>query len=163
MNRKTEDKAETLKLPADMRLTERSWKVQRLGWSLLVIYIVMAAIGLFGTGVLSNKRVQSADYSIKYERFGRYEMPQEFRILAPAVNGQVEISVPQEFTGHYGIASITPEPQSQSIRGGQIVLQFPADSTSLLVMQVEAEKPGLHSTTLAVNGKPFTISQFIYP
>lgn len=163
MNKKPDTSTHTLGLHENMVWTERSWKIQRLGWGLLVTYILMAALGVFGTGMASKKNIESDGYSVKYERFGRFEMPLEFRIQAPAVNGRVVVTVPQEFTGHYGIESITPEPETQSFRGGQIVLEFSADSPSLVVIQVEAEKPGLHSTTLSVNDKKFTISQFIYP
>lgn len=152
-----------LPIEEDLKWTERSWVIQRVGWVLLLLFVFGAALGVFGTGILSKVHKQSGEYSVDYERFGRYEMPQEIKIMAPAVNGKIVISVPQSFTENYEIPSSIPQPQNQVFNQTHITLEYPSNGPVLIMFEVEPEKIGSHSADFMINDKVFTISQFIYP
>src|SRR6478736_7285825 len=90
-----------LEIEEDLQLTEISWKIQRAGWVLLLLFVSSAALGVFGNGLLSKVHRQWNEYSVGYERFGRYEMPQQIKIIAPSKDGKVSLTIPQSFTELY--------------------------------------------------------------
>ena len=152
-----------LELEEDLKWTERSWVIQRVGWVLLLLFVTSAALGVFGTGIASKVHKQSGEYSVEYERFGRFQMPQEIKIMAPSRKGKVVITVPQTFTENYEIPSSIPQPQQQSFNNSLLTLEYPSNGPVLIMFEVEAEKTGNHTADLFVNDQVFSISQFIYP
>ncbi|HSB93027.1 MAG TPA: hypothetical protein VLC28_07925 [Flavitalea sp.] len=152
-----------LQLEQDLKWTERSWIIQRIGWGLLLSFVLLAALGAFGTGMLSKVHLQSGLYSVDYERFGRFQMPQEFKIMAHARNGKVVVKVPQSFTENYEISSSLPQPSQQLFDSSHIKLEYAANGSVLIMIEVEAEQTGTHNAALIINDQVFSISQFIYP
>jgi len=152
-----------LELEEDLKWTERSWVVQRIGWVLLLLFVGSAALGVFGTGILSKVHKQTGEYSVEYERFGRFQMPQEIKIMAPSRNGKVVITVPQSFTENYEIPSSIPQPQRQVFDNSHLTLEYPSNGPVLIMFEIEAEKTGSHTADFFVNEQVFSISQFIYP
>ena len=152
-----------LELEQDLKWTERSWIIQRIGWALLLLFVSSAALGLFGNGILSKVHEQSNEYSLEYDRYGRYEMPQQIKISAPSINDKVVLTVPQSFTENYDIQLLTPQPRIQLFDSSNIVMEFEAKGPVILMFEVEAQQSGRHQAEIFVNNKAFTISQFIYP
>jgi hypothetical protein len=152
-----------LELEEDLKWTEKSWIIQRIGWVLLLLFVGSAALGLFGTGILSKVHRQAGEYSVEYEQFGRFQMPQEIKIMAPSVNGKVVITVPQSFTENYEIPSSIPQPGRQVFENTNLKLEYPSNGPVLIMFEIEAEKTGSHNADLLVNDQVFSISQFIYP
>lgn len=163
VKQKTEHPDHKLPLDEDIRLTEMSWPVQRIGWALLLLFMLAAVAGLFGNGIFSEVKQHSGEYQIEYERFGRYEMPQQVTIRAKAVDGRVRLVVKQKFTEDYDIDLITPLPKTEHFEDDTIVLEFEANSMVTLVFMLEAQRPGTIKAPITVNGHPFTINQFVYP
>jgi hypothetical protein len=152
-----------LELEEDLKWTERSWVIQRIGWIMLLLFVGSAALGVFGTGILSKVHKQSGEYSVEYERFGRYQMPQEIKIMAPSRNGKIVITVPQSFTQNYEIPSSIPQPERQVFDNTHLRLEYPSNGPVLIMFEIEAEKTGTHTADFLVNDQVFSISQFIYP
>ena len=152
-----------LEIEEDLPWTERSWKIQRAGWVLLLLFVSSAALGVFGNGWLSKVHRQLNEYSVDYERFGRYGMPQQIKLMAPSKEGKVVFTFPQSFTELYEIQSITPQPYRQNFDQANITMEFAANAPVLLMLEIEAEKIGSHSVQFKINDQVFTISQFIYP
>ena len=152
-----------LQLEEDIKWTERSWIIQRIGWVLLLLFVLLAALGVFGTGVLSNVHKQSGEYSVDYERFGRFQMPQEIKIMAPSKKGKVVITIPQSFLKNYEIPSSIPQPTQQRFDSTHLILEYPSNGPALIMFEIEAEKTGNHTAEILINDQAFTFSQFIYP
>jgi len=47
----------------DMAFQRQEWKVQRLGWVLLSIFLFLAALGVFGSGAVATTSVSTGDYN----------------------------------------------------------------------------------------------------
>jgi hypothetical protein len=152
-----------LQLEEDIKWTERSWIIQRIGWVLLLLFVLFAALGVFGTGILSNVHKQSGEYSVDYERFGRFQMPQEIKINAPSKNGKVVITIPQSFLDNYEIPSSIPQPTRQDFDNTYLILEYPSNGPAHIMFEIEAEKTGNHTAEIIINEQVFTFSQFIYP
>ncbi|HEV2128712.1 MAG TPA: hypothetical protein VGR22_08850, partial [Thermomicrobiales bacterium] len=84
-----------LEVDEDIEFQEREWKVQRVGWALMLVVIVLALVGLFGTGPLSAVEREADDGTLvlEYQRFVRHGGRTTFSIAAAgsqAENGEIE-------------------------------------------------------------------------
>ncbi len=66
-----------IQLEDDIAFQRKSWLVERIGWGVMLTILVAALAGLFASGPLSSKNVESADSSaiVRYERFARAQAP----------------------------------------------------------------------------------------
>jgi len=118
MARDIEQVQHTIDMDEALPMHKIGWIVQRIGWVLVLLLLVLAALGLFGTGLLSHKQLQSGGNAIAYERFARYEANTALRFTAMHHNGEVMVQLPQQYLQHFTIESVIPEPQQvQSING----------------------------------------------
>src|SRR5687768_8105632 len=63
----------TMELDDKIDLQIRGWKVQRIGWVVILALMLAAALGVFGEGVISKKQVDLGNAQVTYDRFFRYE------------------------------------------------------------------------------------------
>jgi hypothetical protein len=68
---------------SELAFHQREWRLQRIGWGLLALFLLLALGGLFGDGPLSHSRDASAAGSVEYERFVRDGLATEL-IVTPA-------------------------------------------------------------------------------
>lgn len=153
----------SIEMDEAIQLHKIGWTVQRIGWVLILLLLVLAALGLFGTGPLSHKQLEAGGNAIAYERFARYEANTALRFTAVHRNGAVMVQIPQQYLRDFEIASIVPEPQEVQTINGYYVYRFAAVATLQIVMRGMHQQSGTVETTILVNNMPFTISQFIYP
>jgi hypothetical protein len=68
-----------LQITEDLDFQHRIWKLQRIGWAVMVLLILAAVLGLFGRGILSRAVVTDAQgqLSVEYSRFARFQAPVE--------------------------------------------------------------------------------------
>ena len=44
-----------LQIEEDIRLQEKGWRFQRWGWAFIFSMVILAALGLFGDGIISKR------------------------------------------------------------------------------------------------------------
>ena len=68
-------KIDDLQIDEDMEFQRRSWIVQRIGWAIFALVILLAALGLFGDGILSDTKAGQEEGALwlEYPRFERFE------------------------------------------------------------------------------------------
>lgn len=160
-----------LQIDEDMEFQRRSWMVQRVGWAMFAFVILLAALGLFGDGILSNARAgqQEAGLLLEYPRFERFE--NEFQIKlhadeAAAAGGEIRVRLDQNYLDLVEIDSISPEPDSEIKDAEGITYIFKASEASPFTAHfyIIPRKPGPLSGTFRLqNGETVRFSQFIYP
>lgn len=124
-----------LQVGQDLSFQEREWRIQRAAWILLAAIVVLALLGLFGTGPLSSTTAGSTDEGLKiaYERFVRHDGQTSVDIdVSPdqIANGQVEIWVSSSYLDSVDIERISPQPDQVRNEGDRLVYIFPAASTN---------------------------------
>lgn len=151
-----------LELDEDLRLHKKSWVIQRVGWVLLLVFVVAAALGLFGDGVLGKQKSKSGNATAEYDRFARYES--ETKILLESPDESINtLSLSQTYVEGMRIVRILPEPEINSGDGDDILYRFNGDHR-LVTVYVRPESPGSIRGKLAVNGNsPVNIFHFVYP
>ncbi len=149
----------------------KEWRVQRVGWVVLALVVVLALAGLFGTGPLSWSSVSADDGSVvvDYSRFGRDGGPTtlDVRVAPAAVDGdQVLVWVGHDLLRGLEIQQITPEPSSQTTVDGGVVLTFDVEIGAGLDASIAAtaDRPGFRRGTLGLVGQdPLELWQLFYP
>src|SRR5688500_16756978 len=86
----------TIEMDESMGLHKTGWAIQRVGWIVLFVIVVLAALGLFGSGILSQRTKEVSGNMIEYERYGRYENATYMHFKALAENGKAILIIPQQ-------------------------------------------------------------------
>lgn len=169
---KPDDNA-SIEIAEDMGFQAASWRVQRIGWILMLLIIAAALSGLFGGGVLSS--VQAGDASggllLDYERFVRRSAPQSLRLtLGPASrqsDSTVAAWIDRDWLERQHITSISPEPMSSVLDAGTITYTFLSRNLAEpLVVRVHLEALKFGKTTSRAGipaGPSVSFMQIAYP
>ena len=163
MNKAIERIKTSLEIEEDINLHITGWIVQRIGWFLMLVFLLSAALGLFGNGVLSHKRITTSGVTLQYEKFTRFENDTEIEIQADSQNGFIEVALSDQFTRHFKIDRIIPEPGDQKIIQRAKVFVFPAAGKGEITFFVMAREKGRLHTAISINGIDFQYTNFIYP
>jgi len=146
---------------------EHEWRIQRIGWCLLTIFLALAFAGLFGKGPLSHVRAENASGRIEYERFIRYGAPAEF-VVTPAgkaAHGISRVEIASSYLQAFRIERVTPEPTTVRIAGEQLVYEFATSAPGAAIsFEVDPRQLWRHRTLVRIDGgAPLELSQLTYP
>jgi hypothetical protein len=127
-------------LGENLPFQRREWRVQRFAWWLLGAFVLAAALGLFGNGVLSHAEARSADGSlaIGYERFLRSGTAMRLVVQVTA-SGAVELHVNRTYFENLKIDRITPEPETVAVGTDDVRLTFAAGAPGGRIILFDAE------------------------
>lgn len=165
MKDKVERVKSSLQIEEDIDLHVRGWILQRIGWGLMFTFLILAALGFFGDGILSQKEIITDDITVNFERFTRRESDTEIEIIASDRNGSIDVVLSPTFNKVYKIEQILPEPTSQEINNGNTVFEFPAKGQGQITMFLTIRKrvTGNNASAIKVNETDFELNNFIYP
>ena len=155
----------------DMRFQRREWAAQRISWTIMLLIVAGALVGLFATGPLSSTSATTAGGSLsaEYGRFARHEAYTDITLsvtTAAVEEGEARIFADDAFLNTWTIDSFTPEPDSTELADGGIVWSFPADlaTSGQITIRLQPERIGVRSGKIGLaNGELVTIRQLIYP
>ena len=160
-----------IELDQDLDFEYRQWRVQRAGWVVMVVIVVAALIGLFGTGPLSSSVAGSDDsVTVAYERFIRRQGEAELTIGiagGQATEGQVELWLDAAYHGEIQIQQISPEPEEVRSSGDRVTYVFAVDDPAAPVeMSIQFMSPdmGRLQGEVGIGDQPgVSFTQFSYP
>ncbi|OQP62250.1 hypothetical protein [Niastella populi] len=152
-----------LQLDENLHQHKKGWIIQKTGWAVLYAGLILAALGLFGTGVMSYRTQARNGNSIKYERFLRYESEAEMTFDIAEVEDTITLQIPQYYMEYIHLQSITPLPLGNQTIDGQTTYFFKGRGTASIHCGLMAKKAGSVTSTIVVNKTPFTITHQIYP
>jgi hypothetical protein len=157
----------------DTRFQEREWTVQRVGWVLLVAFVVAALLGFLGPGPLSHSQAESTNGTIhaEYYRFVRLGGAGTVTVtVAPSAIGPDSMDV--WWNGSYldetKVEGVTPEPDTVTAIGGRVRYTFAAESSDrpvVVTFDLTPDGMGSKSAEVAVGdgAEHLTFDQFVYP
>lgn len=164
-----------LQIEQDMAFQRRDWRVQRIGWAVMVLVVAASTAGLLGSGPLSRGRTEVPGVvSVDYQRFSRFQAPEELRVqVAPAATAapEVRLAVDRRFLDGAEIRSILPRPDRVESAGGDVTFVFPLARPGEgldVVFNLRSEHLGLARGRVGVvraDGPPATVEfrQVVYP
>lgn len=153
----------TLQLDDEIELHQTGWIIQRIAWALIVLLVIAAALGFFGTGPLSDKEVSDGENTIRFERFARYQSPMNLLIFTSGKGETVDIRLPQTYLNSLKLDKIIPAPSTQSVENGMAIFTFPIKGPATINFFIQPTKAGTLSGTLHINSSVFEIKHFVYP
>ena len=163
MNERIERTKTSLEIEEDIDLHVKGWILQRIGWAFMLAFLIAAALGLFGDGILSEKKVSQDNITLTYQRYQRHQTDVELCIRTTRSRGELHIVLPAGFTSNFEIEKIVPEPVSQKIENGSVINVFVSEGEGEITFFMKPMKRGSVDTSLEVNGTRFALSHYIYP
>ena len=152
-----------LEIDEDLQLHEKGWKFQRFGWLVIFALVAMAAIGAFGDGILSKKKLAANSTKIEYDRFHRQEAQMDLKVELQNADTAFTISFPNQYLKNFMVRSIMPEPREAKIANDEVNYYFSGQGQANVVFYLTPQKPGSINGLIRVNQNQFSLSHFIYP
>jgi hypothetical protein len=152
-----------LQLDENLEDHKQGWRVQKIGWTILYLGLILALLGFFGTGPFSYKTIFENGKSVEYERFLRYEGEAEMTFHVNAAKDTIRLEIPQKYLEYIDVKSLTPLPLGNLTINGITTYFFKALGTANIHCNLMAKKPGNITSTIKVDQTPFTINHQIYP
>ena len=161
-----------LELDDNPDFARRQYRVQQVGWVLLVLFLVAALAGVFGEGSLARVDRHGADgvVEIALQRFVRSQGNDTLTITVAggqASNGEVRVAIDTDWLDAVEISAISPEPVQFEAQGRQQILVFAVDDSNpplVVAMNYTPDYIGRKPITVAVGEHdPVHMWQVAYP
>lgn len=153
----------------DMAFQQKDWRVERIGWCVMGLLVVLACLGLFSDGPLSATTAhdEARQLTVEHERFYRYGAASDMRWKVPGTPGtETTIAVGQPFLEAFTLETVTPTPSRMSATPDGIQMTFSRQEGSSLeiLLALTPDKVGRAAFDIRLQGtQPVRISTFIYP
>jgi hypothetical protein len=168
----TVSRTEDIEVGCDLAFERRWWRIQRIGWFILVLLLIGGVVGLFGHGPLSKAtlNVPGSDLRICYQRLARRETPTalELRLGKTALaSGQLRLRLNQTLVEKMQLKQIVPAPlKAEPLADGvRFIFQTdPSRDSALVYFAENPTTPGFVDAEIAIDDEaPVHFRQFIYP
>jgi hypothetical protein len=151
---------------SDHRFHRNEWRVQRIGWVLVALFLAVAVAGLFGDGPLSRAHADNSAGRLDYERFTRFGLSTDLVVTpAASTHGVTRIQIGSDYLAAVRIEHITPEPAAVRLAGPNIIYEFAsATPGGVISFHITPQRLWRRSATITIDdGAPLHISQLTYP
>jgi hypothetical protein len=157
----------------DIEFQDKEWTAQRIGWAVMALLVLAAALGLLGnSGPLAQAERQAGDGSITvgYLRLDRHHSVGELTVDISAEfveNDEMSIWLDRDFASRLNITRIVPEPDQVLIEPERVVYAFAVgEHGSPLTVSISYEHDGFwqeEGRLGLVNGETVELTQFLFP
>jgi hypothetical protein len=151
---------------ADHRFHRSEWRIQRIGWVLVALFLALAGAGLFGNGPLSHAHADNGTGRLDYERFTRYGLSTDLLVTpASSTHGVTRVEISGDYLEAVRVEHITPEPAAVRLAGPNVIYEFASAAPGASIsFHVSPQRLWRHSATVTIDGgAPLEISQLTYP
>jgi hypothetical protein len=152
-----------LELDEDIQLASKSYPIQRVGWFILYVFLLLALLGFFGKGIVSEKKSVVDDKEIRYEKFGRNQMPMNLELMIPQIRDSIIISIPQEYFKYVQLRSVNPQPSKQEINDRSYNFTFIGNGELRAFVEIEPKIYGRINFTVKAGETSLPVTQYFYP
>jgi len=151
-----------LDIKEHLKMQESGWNFQRVGLYCILIFVLTAAVGLYGNGVSSKKTMTQGNTRIEFQQFFRQEAKMQLKISTDSHEKAI-ISFPTHYLNHFEIDAIVPEPSDSYFENGEIRYAFNGDDAMMITFYLVPQKVGKIRGSLRVNEDSFKIYHLIFP
>ncbi|HEX3159523.1 MAG TPA: hypothetical protein VHQ45_13460 [Gemmatimonadaceae bacterium] len=161
-----------LQIDQDLDFQRREWRVQRLGWWVMGLVLVLALGGAFGRGPLAHATLGTpgGPLRVEYDRLARHGAKSELRLhLGPAAvsDGVARVWLDREWVDGADVEDIQPVPERVIVAGDRLVYEFQVGSaTAASVIRFALRPDAMWRRELRVgltDGPTLAATQFVYP
>lgn len=158
-----------LQIHDNHRFQRTEWRVERVGWALLTLFLLAGLVGLLGTGPVSWGSVTSENRVIRleYQRVTHLESDDSLTFaLSPSAveDGTATVHLTGEWLSSVDVTGIAPEPAEQVALPDGVALQFAvAEAPTTVAVTYRAQNFGSLSGSLAADGDRLSFTQLVLP
>lgn len=162
----------SLEIDQDLEFQRKAWVAQRVGWALMALFVLAAAVGLLGAGPLSHARAAIPGVmTLEYERFARFESSETLtvRLDSAATAGEVvRLSLNREFLDSAKIETVLPPPARVESAAGRLIYVFAMGEPRVplvVTFTFEPQDIGVHEGIVRLESRDARIAfrQLVYP
>ena len=160
-----------IQLNEDVAFLRREWRAQRIGWIGMAVVLVLALLGLFGRGPISDAQIGDRNsFGVDYQRIVRHGAQTELEFhVAPALQSDstFRIYLSQEYLKQFAVGHIVPEPSASGTAGALVFYEFARPNSrqaGRIVMSLTPVGLWRRGATVGVPGaSALRFSQFVLP
>ena len=160
-----------LEINQDLSVQERMWKIQRVGWAIMLVVIFLGLIGLFGHGPISwtSAGNKAQGFWVEYERFVRNQSQSTLLIHLPTMNGSDRVSfwLNDTFVAGVEIQHMTPAPRATAEMDHGVLYEIDLvdkQEQVLIILPLIHQRSGWLAGELRSPGAvPVKFTQLVYP
>jgi hypothetical protein len=94
----------------------RNWQVQRAGWALMALVVLLGLAGMFGRGPLTRRDASAPGLTLQYQRVLRLEATESLEFTLEARRaGAAGLELDSGFVSRTEIQRIIPDPREISV------------------------------------------------
>ena len=152
-----------LEIDEHLPMQETGWKIQLAGLIFIFTLVFTAAIGLYGDGLASTKKLVNNNVVIEYQRFYRFESSMDIKVNVGSAVNDVVVSFPAEYLKNLHVESIVPEPDGNAFKNHRVEYTFKGKDSMFITFYFVPQKAGTLKGYVQVNETRFDINHFIFP
>jgi hypothetical protein len=162
--------SERIQVPQNLKVQYKSWTLQRIGWIIMILIVLAAALGLFGQGILSKTKIFSSSKSLQleYERFmrfgGRSEMLFNLNTQSPA--DTIILTLNNTYLDYIQVESVQPEILFNKVDGkvtNYYFLKSELSNQIKFIIHIKPLKTGSVNGQIKANDEILNFTHYIYP
>jgi hypothetical protein len=93
--------------------SEVGWRLQRAGWAVMLLVMILAVAGVFGTGLFSRAHVRGEGFEVSYPRFQRMTATNDLVVTVPVSQAdRTQIGIHGDHIRSFEISNLTPQSES---------------------------------------------------
>jgi hypothetical protein len=149
----------------DVTFLRRWVVVQRIGRTVVGLFLVAALLGVFGTGPLAHATASASGgaVTVDYDRFLRTTQSSSLQVAVQGGSGGGDIELASSYLSSIDVSDVSPQPDSETARGDRLVLSYQDQLPDQVQITVFPQTIGVHSAQLWVGGRTVSFRQVVYP
>ncbi len=154
----------------NMRFQLFAWKMQKVGFLLLFLFIFAACLGLFSQGILSNASTASpgGNMVLEYDRFARNTTDTNFIVrVRVGKENTLDVRLSGDILDNYDIEYLQPLPDASFISNKALNIRqsiTQKDSWYSIYLTLKPNKMGYFTNVITLSdNEKITFSQLVYP
>ena len=159
-------RADGLQLDEHRDRQERYWRMQRVAWAGFGVIMLLAVLGLTGSGgVFQTRSIGFGTATVELPRVTRWEGSDELSVTFHDAADRHEIRIAQPFFDRFSIERIQPEPLDNVLLPGAQSLVFPAagDPPHQVKIDLRAGHFGWTAFDMTIGGQTRRLSLIVLP
>lgn len=143
------------------------WKVERVAWVGFALIIILAVLGLTGSGgPLSETTTRIGTAQVTYTQVMRWQTGGQIEIAVPDIPAEtLTVAFDNRHSRHFMIDAISPEPEQVVLAADRHVYRVTTlpGKAGVIVFDVTARAPGMAQFELTVGDESRPLTVWILP
>lgn len=152
-------------LQSQMGIQETTWRAQRIGWWVMLLFSLCGFLGVLGNGPLARTTTQSGQTEVDYEYILRKQRQTTVTFHMAEHNGHAVLTLPRSYLEAADITDVQPDPVATFSGPETMTYVFPApEGRTWVRLNVQPQQIGVLDFAPRANGQPLpTRSPFVLP